>query len=456
MISTSTTRTLASLAAVLILPSCTTSARPASGVAPEPEASDLAPRAATSAPRAATSAPQATTPGYLGCRVGKLEPDEETRLSTALGRQATGAKVLQTLPDSPAADADLRPGDIVFAFDGTPLADSQALVQRSLDRGAGATVELSVWRAGKRHTTRLTLAENPFKDREQLDTSPGLSRVQIHKDLAYYQGDDADARKHKLDLYVPVSDKPVPVIMWIHAGGWSVGDRSGEVALASRLAERGVAVAAISHRASAGSWIDPKLPDTGVVHPEHAVDAARAFAWLRANVGRYGGDPRRIFTSGHSSGAHLATLIATNPRYLSAHGLSVDAVAGAIPIEGTYDIAHYYEVLTAGLGQDKADAHVHAVFGAKPDGWKDASPSHFLQGNSVPMLVVTGEEEAFGKYADRLREAAQAQGKQNVRFYDAKDRVHATIILLMTRRTPDPVRREILDFVRTGRPAGNV
>ena len=57
--------------------------------------------------------------------------------------------------------------------------------------------------------------------------------------------------------------------MWIHGGGWSIGDRSDATALALRFAERGLAVAAISHRLSNAAWLNPEASQSGVVHPAH-------------------------------------------------------------------------------------------------------------------------------------------------------------------------------------------
>ncbi len=135
---------------------------------------------------------------------------------------------------------------------------------------------------------------------------PQESQVKAVKDVAYYEGADADAKKHKLDLYLPVSDKPFPVAMWIHGGGWVLGDRSMYGALGRRLAERGIGCAVISYRLS-----------PGVKHPEHVKDCARAFAWLHANAKTHGGDPDRLFVSGQSAGGHLSALLALDRTYLN-------------------------------------------------------------------------------------------------------------------------------------------
>ena len=98
--------------------------------------------------------------------------------------------------------------------------------------------------------------------------------------LKYYEGEDFDNRKHRLDLYLPEGKKKVPVIMWIHGGGWRKGDKGLYGRLGRRFAREGLGLAAISYRLS------PK-----VKHPDHVRDCARAFAWLHRNVKEHGGDP---------------------------------------------------------------------------------------------------------------------------------------------------------------------
>src|SRR5262249_56357633 len=58
-----------------------------------------------------------------------------------------------------------------------------------------------------------------------------------------------------------------------------------------------------------------------VKHPEHVKDIARAFAWTRAHIAQYGGDPDKIFLAGHSAGAHLVALPSTPRPYPPPHAL---------------------------------------------------------------------------------------------------------------------------------------
>ena len=127
-------------------------------------------------------------------------------------------------------------------------------------------------------------------------------------DLAYYEGADFSDEKHRLDLIIP-SDQPVlATMLWIHGGAWAFGDRKNDLDLARAFAREGIAVASMSYRLSRGDWRGEAFPSTGVQHPEHVKDVARAFAWLYANAEDYGLDNSKFVVSGFSAGGHLSAL----------------------------------------------------------------------------------------------------------------------------------------------------
>jgi|GEM_PF-453087 len=282
------------------------------------------------------------------------------------------------------------------------------------------------------------------------DSDERIGKVAVTKDLRYYNGPDSHPEKHKLDLYLPEANPSAPILLWIHGGAWSIGDRKNEAALAMRFAERGVGVAAMSYRLSRPHLPGSDTPTSGVTHPEHIKDVAQAFGWLKKNIAKFGGEQREIFVGGHSSGAHLAALLATNPKYLAAHGLEVNDVAGVIPIEGAYDIEQYRSVLISQGDEAGAKEHIEVVFGTDRDEWKDSSPALFLKGSSVPFLVVTGDQDAFNQYAEPFVEASKYAS--DVRFFHARNRNHSTVYKNIIAEKPDFVRREIINFIRKRSP----
>ncbi len=257
-------------------------------------------------------------------------------------------------------------------------------------------------------------------------------KVREVRDVAYYQGEGADEKKHKLDLYLPDTGQPFPVLMWIHGGGWSMGDRAMYAALGRRFAERGIGCAAISYRLS-----------PGVKHPEHIKDCARAFAWLHSNVARHGGDPDRLFVSGQSAGGHLSALLALDRRYLADEKVPEDALKGTIPMSGVYLILAHPE------GSGPMGRMLPQAFGSDKDVCRDASPVTHVKSCAAPMLVITESSGApLRMQTALLKAAAQKAGVKGIRFADAEDRNHFTIVGRMMREGDDPVRDTICDFVR--------
>jgi acetyl esterase/lipase len=178
---------------------------------------------------------------------------------------------------------------------------------------------------------------------------------EVH-DVAYWQGDDFDAEKHKLDIYAPPGAGPHPVVVFVHGGSWRFGDRQQALAsyvkLGRRLAKRDVVAVVISYRLA-----------PGFKHPSQVRDVARALAWTMAHASEYGGDPDAIFAMGHSAGAQLVALAGTDARWLEEAGGSPAQLKGVIGISGPYDVAH--------LGRSAAGAltMVIAAFGDDAAVW---------------------------------------------------------------------------------------
>ncbi|MEA3188504.1 MAG: hypothetical protein QOD99_2334 [Chthoniobacter sp.] len=100
-----------------------------------------------------------------------------------------------------------------------------------------------------------------------------------------------------MDLYVPQSARPAPVVVWIFGGSWRIGSKGYH--LNDRdLTHYGMAVASIQYRLSGTAK-----------YPAQLEDCAAAVDWLRLNGGRFGLDPQRIGLSGESAGGHLAALL---------------------------------------------------------------------------------------------------------------------------------------------------
>jgi len=130
------------------------------------------------------------------------------------------------------------------------------------------------------------------------DSMPPGTRQELN--LVYAQPEGARLR---LDLYVPQSNQPVPLIIWVHGGSWYTGDKGDPPALP--LLKDGYAVASVEYRYS-----------TDAKFPAQIYDVKAAVRFLRANAARFGLDPNRFGAWGESAGGHLVALLGTT----SVHG----------------------------------------------------------------------------------------------------------------------------------------
>ncbi|WP_246675709.1 alpha/beta hydrolase [Mesorhizobium sp. B1-1-4] len=101
----------------------------------------------------------------------------------------------------------------------------------------------------------------------------------------------------KLDIYAPDGARGLPVVFFVHGGAWRSGKRSQVNAKPAFLLANGFCLVSIDYR---------MLPEAEVA--TQADDVEKAYAYVRANIARHGGDARRIVAMGHSAGCHLVAL----------------------------------------------------------------------------------------------------------------------------------------------------
>jgi acetyl esterase/lipase len=205
--------------------------------------------------------------------------------------------------------------------------------------------------------------------------SANADNIFIAKDIAY--GVDT---LQKLDIYAPQGQKALkPVLIFIHGGGWQRGDKSSAEKHGTFYAEKGAVFVSINYRLS------PKDK-----HPAQAEDSAAAVKWVYDNIHQYGGNKHSIHIAGHSAGAHLAALIATDGRYLAAHDLSPLLFKSVMP----NDTASYDFSTPLVIGKRLVQPKIDATFGTTPQQIKAASPFSYVQDNkNLPPFIcfVTGK-----------------------------------------------------------------
>ena len=189
--------------------------------------------------------------------------------------------------------------------------------------------------------------------------------------------------KQSLNVYRPDTEaksEALPVVIWVHGGGWRNGDKDNRagITLCQTWAKAGVVVVGLDYRLT-----------PAVVHPAHIEDVAAGIAWVHNNIGKYGGDPKRVFLLGHSAGAHLVALVATAPNYLKAHDLTPKSVlAGVMAIDtASYDLTTTRTPLVQKMIAD--------AFGKDSDILKGASPLLHARKNpaACPPFIIAAVKQ---------------------------------------------------------------
>lgn len=189
-----------------------------------------------------------------------------------------------------------------------------------------------------------------------------------------------------LDLYLP--EKPaspaLPVLVWVHGGGWKSGDKVN--CPLTWLAADGVAVASIDVRLlHAGQW------------PAQIDDPRAAIRWLRENASRYGLDPKRIAIAGGSSGGHVTALVGTTSA--PAGEKTSSRVQAVIDFYGPSDLLTMPPNLP---GPGKTDSDLAKANGARllggivrdrPEKAREASALYHVSKDDPPFLILHGDQD---------------------------------------------------------------
>jgi acetyl esterase/lipase len=252
-----------------------------------------------------------------------------------------------------------------------------------------------------------------------------VSSVDVRNNLTYYSGEGADKYRHRLDLYLPKGKRDVPLMMFVHGGGFTVGIKDQYAFVGQVFAANGIATAVISYRLS---------PKTS--YPGHVQDVARAFAWLRAHAAEYGGRADRIFVSGHSAGATLVAMLGSDPAYLKEVGESLDHVAGVIPISGSFT-------------QSARSGMFDNPYAVDPEIVRNASAINHVAGAHPPFLILYGDRDAprTGQDAETMTRAIKAAGNP-VEVHEIADHAHMDMITGVMSPS-DPGLRFMLAFIRS-------
>lgn len=216
-----------------------------------------------------------------------------------------------------------------------------------------------------------------------------------------------DNPRQKLDVYRPlIAHGTAPVVVFFYGGNWVAGERADYAFIGRSLAAHGIITVVADYRL---------YPE--VRYPDFLKDAAQAVAWARRHAAQYGGDPQRLFVMGHSAGAYNAAMVALDPRWLAAHGMTPADVRGWIGLAGPYDFLPIENPTT------KPVFHF-------PDTPPDSQPVRHVSKQSPPALLIAAKSDKLvnpQRNTGRLAQALRAQQVPVTELY--YDRVsHTTLI----------------------------
>ncbi len=239
------------------------------------------------------------------------------------------------------------------------------------------------------------------------DLVPGrapLAKLLVDRDVRY-----GSAPEHRLDIWRRPgrrSDTPSPVLVYVHGGSWTGGTkRQQSPYLTAQLTALGWLCVSVEYRLGPRNrW------------PAQIVDVKRALAWVRANIGDYGGDPSFIAISGGSAGGHLAALAAlsgNDPAYQPGFTDADTSVQAAALLYGVYDMTVLNDDGLPRLRDHVRRAMFEADLDDDPETWRAASPTLRLDETAPPMFVVHGDRDEIveattaRRFAERARQVSR-------------------------------------------------
>jgi acetyl esterase/lipase len=260
----------------------------------------------------------------------------------------------------------------------------------------------------------------------------------VQRNIAYT--DNADERR-MLDVYSPANAKGLPVVFWIHGGGWQAGDKADVQIKPQLFMDKGFVFVSTNYR------LLPAVDMETIFR-----DVAKSMRWVHDHIADHGGDPKRILVMGHSAGAQLAAIVCIDDRYLKAEGLNLGIIKGCVPVDGdTYDVTAMIETAETRWrvhSLPKAKFGHREKFGNDPAKHRDYSAvTHVAKDKGIPpflILHVAGHPDVTAQ-AQRLGNALKASGIP-VTVFGARETTHSKINADLG-KPDDPTTKALIGFL---------
>ena len=250
----------------------------------------------------------------------------------------------------------------------------------------------------------------------------------VQRDIPYHS--DREQSKYarercKLDLYLPKNTKGFATMVWFHGGSIQSGNKNGKIAapVSARFASEGIAVLTVNYR------LHPKAK-----FPAYIQDCAASVAWAVENIAKHGGDPAKVFVSGHSAGGYLCAMVGMDPQYLEKYKLSPNDIAGFIPVAGQM-ISH------STVRKERGIHRYQPVIDT-------SAPSYFVRREAPPFLLLVGDADLPARVEENQLFVAFMKANKNpdIEYHFGKNRNHGSIASKLA-DSDDPGAARMLAFM---------
>jgi len=249
----------------------------------------------------------------------------------------------------------------------------------------------------------------------------------VHHDIRYGDVDD-----QRLDIYLPSNIRQHKVsqratVIFFYGGCWGACSdlvKEDYRFIAQALTDNSIIGVIVNYR---------KFP--GALFPEIIDDAKRSVEWVNEHIGSYGGNEKNIFLMGHSSGAHLASMLTFNEDYLRPS--TYQNIKGFIGLAGPYDFLPF-------------DEPYQPTLFAPPASYAQSQTINFVDGSEPASLLLYGNDDDRVKRRNILslaNEIKKRKGRVETHYYDGIDHLGIIGALSIPLRSSTPVVKDIVSFI---------
>jgi len=312
--------------------------------------------------------------------------------------------------------------------------DSEATVRSALNRALGVDYRSTIPADRRQELSDTVVSRSWLRPFNFIRDG-----VRVHRHISYGEA----GKRNLLDVYQPVNAREggFPVLLQVHGGAWMIGSKEEQAKpLMYHMSQRGWLCVAVNYRLS------PK--DS---FPAHIIDVKKAIAWIKENIGEYGGDPSFIAITGGSAGGHLSALAALTPNKADWQPGFEDidtTVQAAVPFYGVYDFLDRYNI-RKGMSMDAiiADKVMQCSKEGNRELWDDCSPLAHVNAEAPPTYVIQGTHDSL-VWVEEARvfvSALQAVASAPVAYAELPGAQHAFEIFHSVRT--DQVVNSVADFL---------